>query len=451
MSKHLGSTATAAPEQQEEAWLTKCKSETLKSSEWRELVASVFKETKTELSKRHIVFFSELTHEEKADCMEDVQSSLKGSREFQKMIVMLRHSVDVGLSEAITAEIAAGKHPASATKIDVLMKKASTAATGLLADWPRNHQHLSLMLNRGLTGTLRRPSWELFLSRKDARAHYEEKISKQPSSTISSKDLEILQKCQRLLVSDFAAVAGSSRLAVTVMKTVISYCHVLSRNDEFLSDSSELLHLLVPLLAVFQDCCAAGDAKSLIEHYLALLVMVRPDVFSGYSSLVTVPPASASIPVIGLRDTQLHAHLTATGEHGDVATMVLAAVHPLHRNLYVGGVTLDVVYFIWDQCLLSNFSLLPAITAALITLARAQLLQAHTEDAVNTAILSTAGALTVASLQRELQARYQPELKAAGMPDWDAKLGSGPDAPLLFGDDILELSLIHISEPTRPY
>eukprot|EP00656_Telonema_subtile_P006032 TRINITY_DN12770_c0_g1_i2.p1 TRINITY_DN12770_c0_g1~~TRINITY_DN12770_c0_g1_i2.p1 ORF type:complete len:399 (-),score=68.12 TRINITY_DN12770_c0_g1_i2:300-1496(-) len=296
MSKHLGSTATAAPEQQEEAWLTKCKSETLKSSEWRELVASVFKETKTELSKRHIVFFSELTHEEKADCMEDVQSSLKGSREFQKMIVMLRHSVDVGLSEAITAEIAAGKHPASATKIDVLMKKASTAATGLLADWPRNHQHLSLMLNRGLTGTLRRPSWELFLSRKDARAHYEEKISKQPSSTISSKDLEILQKCQRLLVSDFAAVAGSSRLAVTVMKTVISYCHVLSRNDEFLSDSSELLHLLVPLLAVFQDCCAAGDAKSLIEHYLALLVMVRPDVFSGYSSLVTVPPASASIP-----------------------------------------------------------------------------------------------------------------------------------------------------------
>ena len=49
--------------------------------------------------------------------MQDVEKSLQHTQEFQKLIVMLRHSVDVGLSEAISAEIAAGKHPANVTKV----------------------------------------------------------------------------------------------------------------------------------------------------------------------------------------------------------------------------------------------------------------------------------------------------------------------------------------------
>ena len=94
------------------------------------------------------------------------------------------------------------------------MEKSSVAATRLLESWPRNERHLGLMINRSLTGPLRRPSWRMLLSRKDARAVYDEQIAKQPSSTISSKDLEILQKSQRLLVSDFGSVAASSRLVV---------------------------------------------------------------------------------------------------------------------------------------------------------------------------------------------------------------------------------------------
>ena len=171
------------------------------------------------------------------------------------------------------------------------MDKASKAATTLLETWPRNQKHLQLMINRALTGSLRRPGWRMLLSRKDARAVYDDQIAKQPSSTISPKDLEILQKSQRLLVSDFGSVAASSRLVVTVMKTVISYCHVLSKNDQFISEDSSLLHLLVPLLTVFQEECSRGDAASLIEHYISLLLMIRPALFPEFSQQVTVHDA----------------------------------------------------------------------------------------------------------------------------------------------------------------
>lgn len=96
--------------------------------------------------------------------------------------------------------------------------------------------------------------------RHDIRAEYEDKIVKRPALTISTKDVDILQRCQRLLVSEFAELASESRLAVTMMKTVLSYVHVLSGSDNLTDKNPTLLYLVVPLLGVFRVriLCAAS-------------------------------------------------------------------------------------------------------------------------------------------------------------------------------------------------
>lgn len=64
-----------------------------------------------------------------------------------------------------------------------------------------------------------------------------------------------------------------------------------------------------------------------------------------------------------------------------------AAVHPLWISMFVDGcarlyLSLETVCFIWDQCLLSEFKLLPPITAAVISLAREELLVAQTVSTI---------------------------------------------------------------------
>lgn len=80
------------------------------------------------------------------------------------------------------------------------------------------------------------------------------------------------------------------------MMTVISYCHKITDNDEFVVDD-HLVYLLVPLLSVFKDACSRGDSKTLVEHYIALLVTVRPDLFPDLSPLVAAPPESSYMQV----------------------------------------------------------------------------------------------------------------------------------------------------------
>ena len=475
MHRRTRLTAADADEQQEqpEIWLTQCKDSTLHSPEWRQLVKEVFAETKGELSKRHIVFFSDLTHDEKAALISEVEKRLQGTAVLDKLLALVRRSVDLGLSAAVTQEIAAGEHPLGDTKIDVLMKKASKTASQLLSGWPRNEQHLRLMLNRELSGPLRAPAWGVLLARKDARGQYDKTVARHPSSTISDKDTDILQKCQRLLVSDFGSVASSSRLVVTVMKTVISYCHVISGNAGFLDYESNLLKLLVPLLSVFSHECAKGSAGTLIEHYIGMVAIVQPAVFPEYPAPTVAPPHHQMMAIIHKRDPQLLAALKGvpvrsiepaeqrSGEwfDGNSQTPEPAAavgvrdsglceqmnrvMERVRDNMFILSSTatcvtkMELVYFVYDQCLLSRFALLPVLCAAVVTLARGQLMEAESIEMIELALYNVLGALTVPALQRELQTRYSAELAEVGMPQWVGELAESIEgSPLLFHEDL---------------
>ena len=97
-----------------------------------------------------------------------------------------------------------------------------------------------------------RNAWQLLLVRHDIRAEYEQKLVKDPGSTISIRDGDIVARCLRLLVSEFSAVASGSKLTVTMMKTVLSYVHQLSGSENLYDNDPALLYLAVPLLSLFR-------------------------------------------------------------------------------------------------------------------------------------------------------------------------------------------------------
>ena len=98
-------------------WLRNCKTNAIKSPEWRELLGEVFRKTKTLMSHDHITFFSELQPDEKALYMSRVEDAVKSSPAYQKFSIRLRQSVDSAASMSIKEDMSAGKYHANASKV----------------------------------------------------------------------------------------------------------------------------------------------------------------------------------------------------------------------------------------------------------------------------------------------------------------------------------------------
>jgi len=435
--------ASAVPD-----WLRECKLQALKSEEWRNLLGEAFRRTKEELSHDHIAYFSELKHEEKALYMSRVEEALKGTPAYSNFSIMLRQAVDTAASASIAEEIAAGRHSQGTTKIDVLLDKAATASAALLKQWPRNYKYLNFMLNRPFPGALRRNAWELLLVRHDIRTDYEEKIAKKPATTISAKDADIMQRCQRLLVSEFADLVSSSRLAVTMMKTVLSYVHVISGSERLLEQDPALLYLAIPLLGVFQHECDSGDAAFIMERYCGILTLARPTVL--HNTGPEVEFKSRLVLIVERHDSDLGTLLQQdSGPKAAVSAAIVSCAKTLWDQMFVGLTKMDVVLFVWDQCLCTKLQLLLPLCAAMLTLTRRELLAAKSNIEATDSILGFAKVVSVEALQQEMEQKFHEELVAAGMPSFD--IVGKSNAPFLFAEDlgVMGQSGNPMTEPSR--
>lgn len=292
------------------------------------------------------------------------------------------------------------------------------------------------MLNRPLPVTLRRHAWELLLVRRDIRTEYEGKMETRVALTISNKDVQITHMCQRLLVSEFAEVASASRLAVTMMKTVLSYVHILSGAEMLYENDPDLLYLAVPLLQVFKDECNCGLYAFMVERYCGLISMARPHVLPGGATEVTREDFNATfMAVLKKRDPELDGIFAlAEGPKAPVRDEVLKAVNMLSSRLFVGLSNLDVVSFVWDQCLCTKLQLLMPLCAAVITLSRRELLAATSGSQAREILSDAARSMSVPALQQEMEHRYHEDLVQAGMPAYEVSGES--KAPFLFADDM---------------
>ena len=284
--------------------------------------------------------------------------------------------------------------------------------------------------------------------RHDIRAKYEGKMATRPADTISNKDVDIQQRSQRLLVSEFSEVAASSRLAVTMMKTILSYVHVLSGSDNLTEKNPSLLYLLVPILSVFQAECDKGNAAFMVERYCGLLTMARPDVLTGADPMLKLEFDQKLIACLEPRNAELAAMLRqSSGPSIRVVEAILSTIRTCYDQMFVGISPMDVVLFIWDQSLVSRLGtedphvdLLMPLCAAVLTLpiwqrdGRHQLLMAVSDIEVNDAIRSVGASLSIGALQNELEHGYKHELVNAGMPSFEVSGDS--DAPFLFADDM---------------
>lgn len=110
---------------------------------------------------------------------------------------------------------------------------------------------------------------------------------------------------------------------------------------------------------------------------------------------------------------------------------------------------MDVVLFVWDQCLCTKLQLLLPLCAAMLTLTRRELLAAKSNIEATDSILGFAKVVSVEALQQEMEQKFHEELVAAGMPSFD--IVGKSNAPFLFAEDlgVMGQSGNPMTEPSR--
>ncbi|XP_063968491.1 uncharacterized protein LOC129254608 [Lytechinus pictus] len=436
-------------------WLSDCKSELSKSPEWKELREELESVIEQQLTESHVDQFSNLSHAERKMFLERALRAVKSGDQCERFNDTLNQSINKHVNSHVAHQLLdkSGFKP-TATKSDLILDQANEASMALLARWPELKTKLHRCFNRVLPSGLRQLTWKLFLSNPTVKSKYLTRLEKDPESTMSVLDLDVVQKCEALLQSEptFKLLAFNSDI-LHAMKAVLSYHHACKQTRTPLLDTDYLL--VVPFLVnalMIQGHRIPGESGTLTgpgtDHLItreSLGTLVEQ-----YSTLMAARPAymkesynqdfkegmrqcmakvSGTLEVL---DNGLASHLKKVlnkeAKKLPLSESIKQVTRPMIRAMFIGYLSLDTVMYVWDQHVIGldapEFDIIPAIAVLIFIYLKKQLLSCNSVSEVSAILKSEAVKLKREQLMHGINKHFHKELyslltKDSGMPVLD--------------------------------
>ncbi|XP_073256892.1 uncharacterized protein [Porites lutea] len=407
----MASTTTRLP-----PWLLLSKEDIVKSSEWKDLTSELFDAVQQQLTESHVSYFSDLTDSEKIMFLDRAAKLVRDGSSYRNLTGKVSRVLDQNLNEEVTQKVVDPSN--KQTKTELLLQEASSASIQLLQRWPALRTKLFACLNRPLPKDLRKAIWKMFLANPIVRQEYLEKALRNKQETISAHDTAISQKCHAFLSLESASPRElvSHPAVLAVMKSALSYRHVVLKHTSAMADTDYLLVLPFLKALVADDGDKPVDAEEIagfIEAYFTFMDRRSPL----------------------MRDSRSKEFFSAQKQYGNKMTAALDAkdkqlLSSLQRLLLPGFLSLDVVCYIWDQYILSmklpSFDCIATFSTALLMLLRDQILKCRNAKEVEEMLLAESKNLTIRDFQTVIDRHF--------MEDWKRQITEevhGSELPLV--------------------
>jgi hypothetical protein len=373
----LASTATSCRSVMEHVipdWLQETKDKITESNEWRDLSSELFTAVQQQLKEHKVLFYTDLSDEEKAVVMDRASALIRHGENYEalnrRVSSILNRQLNIHSSKLTESE--------KKTKTEKLLEFAAEGSASLLRRWPDQKSRVRVCFNRQFPPVLRAEVWKLCLSFRRYATEYLDTVKRSRIQAVSSRDLEIGQKCEAILKSRDCkryGVLSENPVFMTTMKSVLSWYH-LKRGGIELSEPDYMLS--IPLVSAVLEVSSirAGDAVSdnivsvIIEMYLLLLdkrTKAMLDLSDQENKFAANSVAQQVEALVNGIDSQfclsLQSALTTSSTPATPEQSPLDAsreqvpfykrlrnlLHPVVRRLFVGYLSMDVVCFVWDQ------------------------------------------------------------------------------------------------------
>ena len=256
-------------------WLQETKDKITESNEWRDLSSELFTAVQQQLKEHKVLFYTDLMDEEKAVVMDRASALIRHGDNYKA----LNRRVSSVLDRQLNCHSNKMTENEKKTKTEKLLEFAAEGSAALLCRWPDQKSRVRVCFNREFPPVLRAEVWKLCLSCRRYATEYLDNVKRNRIETVSSRDLEIGQKCEAILKSRDSkryGVLSANPVFVTTMKSVLSWYH-LKRGGVELSEPDYMLS--IPLVSAVLEVSGIGaeDAVSdnvisvIIEMYLLLL------------------------------------------------------------------------------------------------------------------------------------------------------------------------------------
>ena len=108
-------------------WLAASKQQLLETRQWRALTRDVYEEIQEKLKENHIQFFADLTADEKALFVDEVEKKLSEQPVYKAFLSVLSTTVEHKISDAVDAQLRDEEN--KYTQVELIVRKAAVART----------------------------------------------------------------------------------------------------------------------------------------------------------------------------------------------------------------------------------------------------------------------------------------------------------------------------------
>lgn len=448
-------------------WLSDCKSELAKSKEWHNLRGELQAAIEQQLTESHVDQFANLSDAERKMFLERALRAVKNGDQCDKFNGALAHSVNKHVNLHVTEHLLdeSGFRP-MATKSDLILDQASEASMALLTRWPEMKPKLHRCFNRVLPSGLRQLAWRLFLANPTVKSKYLTRLERDPQSTMSVLDLDIVQKCEALLQSEpaFKSLAYNTDI-LHAMKAVLSYHHACKQTRTPLLDTDYLLAVPFLVNALMLSPQTGPDNNrsktprdssgtqnhgaspgtdhlitrdglgSLVEQFSTFMAGRPTYMKESYNQDFKEAMKQCSAKIAGTLAVlenglaeHLHKTLNKEGKRLPLAENLKQVTRPMIRSMFVGYLSSDAILYVWDQHILGldapEFDIIPAITVLIFIYLKKPLLACNSTSEVASVLKTESAKLKREQLMHGIQKHFHHELysllvKDGGMPVLD--------------------------------
>ncbi|XP_030848136.1 uncharacterized protein LOC100888055 [Strongylocentrotus purpuratus] len=438
-------------------WLSDCKSELSHSQEWQDLREELESAIEQQLTESHVDQFANLSIAERKMFLERALRAVKNGDQCGKFNDTLNQSINKHVNSHVAHQLLdkSGFKPV-ATKSDLILDQSNEASMALLARWPELKTKLHRCFNKVLPSGLRQLTWKLYLSNPTVRSRYLTRLERDPQSTMSVLDLDVVKKCEALLQSEptFKLLAFNTDI-LHAMKAVLSYHHACKQTRTPLLDTDYLLvvpFLVNALMVQGQGHRIPGESGTLtgpgtdhlisreslgtlVEQYSTLMA-ARPaymkesynqDFKEGLRQCLAKVSGTLEVLDSGLAD-HLRKALNKEAKKLPLSESIKQVTRPMIRAMFVGYLSLDTIMYVWDQHMIGldapEFDITPAITVLIFIYLKKQLMSCNTVSEVSAILKSEAVKLKREQFMHGINKLFHKELyslliKDSGMPVLD--------------------------------
>mmetsp|Transcript_45235 Transcript_45235/g.72554 ORF Transcript_45235/g.72554 Transcript_45235/m.72554 type:complete len:680 (+) Transcript_45235:153-2192(+) len=363
--------------------------------------------------------------------IDDIENNISNGDVYQNFTKVLNEKLETSLLELVETH-KFDRDEEVQTKSELVVEYAAKGVSSMLKRIPTTVSRVRLLLNRKLPFVLREQLWDMILHNATERESYKNRVTTRRVGTIASSDAEVTDKCQEVFESEFRDHFDASSM-VMIGKTVLSYrlaAHGMIEDCYY--------HVVIPLIRVFSK--SYGDIPRVIEALHALLELPRPrfpiKTVDNQQTTRRIKLADRFAEILKEQDSELHQHMydivNAIEDRGELDleanstnSMLLKLVQKPIEFIFVGILSTETCYFVWDQCLLVGFEkVLVPFVICVLTLLRDLLLAKSTFLSMEQVILHQSKGIKVDTLASEMESRFLDSIrtelgvKLRGMSHW---------------------------------